>query len=68
MGSTDATVSSQIQMILSPWFREALRYDPQAKLKAVKCPVLAINGERDIQVAAKVNPPAIRKALAALED
>jgi len=29
----------------------------------VKCPVLALNGEKDLQVAADVNLPAIEKAL-----
>jgi fermentation-respiration switch protein FrsA (DUF1100 family) len=31
----------------------------------VKCPVLAINGEKDLQVSAKDNLPAIRAALEA---
>ena len=29
----------------------------------MKCPVLAINGEKDVQVSPKQNLPAIRKAL-----
>jgi uncharacterized protein len=33
-------------------------------LRDVKCPVLALNGEKDIQVAAKVNLAAIREAFA----
>lgn len=28
-----------------------LNYDPMNSLKHIKCPVLALNGERDVQVA-----------------
>ena len=37
--------------------------DPADYWKKVKCPVLALNGEKDLQVAADVNLPAIEKAL-----
>jgi fermentation-respiration switch protein FrsA (DUF1100 family) len=38
-------------------------YDPRTALMKVTCPVLAINGEKDIQVPAKENLEAIRQAL-----
>jgi fermentation-respiration switch protein FrsA (DUF1100 family) len=50
-------------MVLSPWFRELLDYDPRPILRSVKCPVLALNGEKDRQVAAPENLAAIRDAL-----
>jgi len=65
MGLADDMVDAQVKMVLSPWFRELIAYDPLPTLKAVKCPVLAINGEKDLQVAASENLPAIRAALAA---
>ena len=65
MAMSDGMLDGQIKMMLSPWFRDLLSYDPRAALRAVKCPVLAINGEKDLQVAAKENLPAIRDALAA---
>jgi uncharacterized protein len=65
LGLSDAAAEGQIKMALSPWFREILNYDPASTLRAVKCPVLAINGERDLQVAAKENLSALRAALAA---
>jgi dipeptidyl aminopeptidase/acylaminoacyl peptidase len=37
--------------------------DPSDLWKKVKCPVLALNGEKDVQVAANENLPAIQKAL-----
>ena len=46
-----------------PWFRYFIMTDPAAFWKKVKCPVLALNGEKDLQVAADENLPAIEKAL-----
>jgi hypothetical protein len=65
LGKSDAMIDIQIKMVLSPWFRDILGYDPRATLGLVKCPVLAINGEKDLQVAAKENLPAIAAALEA---
>ena len=45
------------------WFRYFLFTDPSVYWKKVKCPVLALNGEKDLQVAAHENLPAIEKAL-----
>jgi pimeloyl-ACP methyl ester carboxylesterase len=46
-----------------PWFRYFIMTDPAAFWKKVKCPVLALNGEKDLQVSADENLPAIEKAL-----
>ena len=40
----------QINMVISPWFRHFLTYDPRPTLARVRCPVLALNGENDLQV------------------
>lgn len=53
----------QLSTFCTPWMRGFLRHDPQTDLKAVRCPVLVLNGERDTQVDATVNPDAIRRAL-----
>jgi fermentation-respiration switch protein FrsA (DUF1100 family) len=53
----------QIKALSAPWYRYFLTYDPVPALKRVTCPVLAINGERDMQVPPKQNLPAIRRAL-----
>jgi alpha-beta hydrolase superfamily lysophospholipase len=45
------------------WFRYFITTDPSTFWKKVKCPVLALNGEKDLQVAADENLPAIEKAL-----
>lgn len=46
-----------------PWFRYFILADPSTYWGKTKCPVLALNGEKDLQVAADVNLPAIEKAL-----
>ena len=49
--------------LLNPWMRYFLRLDPQIALKKVTCPVLAINGSKDLQVPAEQNIPAIKAAV-----
>ena len=62
-GAVPATVAAQIHMLSSPWFRFFLDYDPLPALQKVKCPVLALNGEKDLQVSAADNLPLIQKTL-----
>jgi hypothetical protein len=56
-------LEAQIKQITTPWFRFFLTYDPRPTLARVKCPVLAINGEKDLQVDPDQNLPEIEKAL-----
>lgn len=56
-------LQSSLGTLTSSWFRAFLTLDPSAYWKKVKCPVLILNGAKDLQVAADVNPPAIEKAL-----
>ena len=65
LGDLDKMAEQQVETLASPWFRFFLSYDPQENLKKVSCPVLAINGEKDLQVDAAQNIPAIEKALKA---
>jgi fermentation-respiration switch protein FrsA (DUF1100 family) len=60
-----AVIEGQAQLFLSRWFRFYLTYDPTVALMKLKCPVLAVNGEKDIEVPARENLEAIRRALAA---
>lgn len=59
----DASIKNNVNAIASPWFRYFISYDPRVNLKKVKCPVLVLNGEKDIQVSAQLNTEAIAKAL-----
>ena len=56
-------IKSQASMYVSSWFRYFLVFDPQTVLKKVKIPVLALNGENDLQVASKENLDLIAAAL-----
>lgn len=68
LGMSDATIEEAVQKVTSAWFHYFLRYDPVPVLRQVKSPVLAINGSKDLQVAARENLAAIRAALAANGD
>ncbi len=63
LGASEAAIEVQLKMIMSRWFRFFLEYDPKPTLMKVKCPVLAINGELDLQVPPKENLLAIEQAL-----
>jgi len=65
IGDWDTYVAGQLQGLLSPWFKYFLIYDPRPTLSKVNCPVLAINGEKDLQVPPKENLKAIEEALIA---
>jgi uncharacterized protein len=58
-----SAAESQIKTILTPWFRHFLVYDPRPALRKVTCPVLALNGAKDVQVDAPLNLKAIEAAL-----
>ncbi len=61
--SEDDFIKSQVDQITSPWMQYFIKHDPAISLQKVKCPVLAINGEKDLQVPAKENLSAIKAAL-----
>jgi len=48
---------------LSPWFRHFLALDPRTYLEKVRCPVLALVGEKDLQVPPAENLEGIERAL-----
>ncbi|MGQ9779959.1 MAG: alpha/beta hydrolase family protein [Bacillota bacterium] len=64
-GQEEAFIRRQIEAVLTPWFRFFLTYDPRPALREVICPVLALNGEKDLQVPAAENLPQIEAALRA---
>jgi pimeloyl-ACP methyl ester carboxylesterase len=63
LGDPEVYLNMQISTITSPWFKYFLRYNPVPILEKVKCPVLAINGEKDLQVPPQQNLSAIESAL-----
>jgi len=59
----DDFVKLQVKQIATPWMQYFIKYNPAPALEKVKCPVLAINGEKDLQVPPKENLEAIKKSL-----
>ncbi|WP_435007313.1 alpha/beta hydrolase family protein [Tundrisphaera lichenicola] len=55
--------SSQVAQLATPWFRYFLSYDPRPTLARVHCPVLAVIGEKDLQVPSKENLRAVEEAV-----
>jgi len=58
-----AFIEAPIKLI--PWYRYFLTNDPKTALMKVKCPVLAINGEKDLQALPKESLESIEEALIA---
>lgn len=52
-----------IDSYTSAWMFYFMRLEPSAALQNVKCPVLAVNGSKDLQVDAAQNLPPIKTAL-----
>lgn len=68
IGDTDkfiaAQVKGQLDSVRTPWFKFFLSFDPATVLDKVRCPVLALFGEHDVQVPAGPNRAAMEKAFA----
>jgi pimeloyl-ACP methyl ester carboxylesterase len=56
-------IEPHLQKAMRPWQRFFMLHDPRPVLRAVRCPVLALNGDRDVQVPAAENLAAIESAL-----
>lgn len=61
--SDEDFVTMQVKQLVNPWMRFFLAYDPAPVLRKVSCPVLALNGEKDLQVPPRENLSTIEKAL-----
>ncbi|HEY7406237.1 MAG TPA: alpha/beta hydrolase [Candidatus Angelobacter sp.] len=61
----EAQIGAAIMQANSPWMRYFINYDPAITLSKVTCPVLVLNGAKDLQVPPAQNLPPIRRALEA---
>ncbi len=59
----EALIQMGVEQALNPWMRYFLAFDPRPALEAIRVPVLALNGELDVQVDAAQNLTAIAEAL-----
>lgn len=64
LGVDGPAMEQAIRVATTAWFRSLIRQDPAVYLQNVKIPVLALFGEKDFQVDARVNAEAVRAALA----
>lgn len=67
-GIPKEAAEAQIRQITSPWLRHFITYDPRPALESLDIPVLALFGEKDLQVPAAQNAPIIETALNAGDD
>ncbi|UCG44400.1 MAG: alpha/beta fold hydrolase [candidate division WOR-3 bacterium] len=61
---SDEAIEAQVSMMVSPWIKFFLGYDPAPALRKVRVPVLAVTGELDLQAPPEQNLPKIEAALA----
>jgi pimeloyl-ACP methyl ester carboxylesterase len=59
----DSLVQAQTKSLMSPWMHFFLTYDPRPTLAKVKVPVLALYGEKDLQVPPDQSVSELEKAL-----
>ena len=52
----------QLEGLLTPWYVSFIKSRPALYLEKIKCPVLALNGDKDLQVAAVANLDAVKRA------
>jgi pimeloyl-ACP methyl ester carboxylesterase len=58
-------MDNHLKMVDTPWFRYFIAFDPAPYLAQVSSPLLALNGELDVQVAAASNLAGIERTLQA---
>ena len=58
-----AALTQALISVNNPWMRYFIDTDPAQFWSKVKCPVLALNGEKDLQVNYAMNLPAIKTAV-----
>jgi alpha/beta superfamily hydrolase len=56
-------VDAQVNSILRPWMINFLKYNPKKYIEQINCPVLALNGSKDLQVLSKENLPEWKRIL-----
>lgn len=63
IGNDMSKLEIALRQTMNPWFRYFIDYDPVPVLRKVTCPVLALNGSKDLQVPPKEDLAAIAAAL-----
>ena len=61
--SDENAIQENIDVLFSPWMYYSLNSNPQDDLCKVKVPLLALNGDKDVQVYSKDNLASVEKAM-----
>jgi len=56
-------VNQLVQQLFGTWFRYFINFNPRPYLEQLRCKVLALNGDKDIQVISSQNLPGLKAAL-----
>ena len=59
---TEKGINTQIEAITLPWITYFIKTEPKQFLEKVTCPILALNGSKDVQVLPKLNLEAIKNS------
>lgn len=57
---SETEITNQIKRMTSSWYSTFIRLNPEEYIKQMNCPVLALNGEWDVQVNAQQNLGALK--------
>src|SRR4051794_1974595 len=60
----EKAADAQIAAVSGAWMRSFMAYEPASALEKVACPVLALWGEKDLQVPPEQNVEPLKAALA----
>ena len=60
---SESQIKKLLKQLNTPYMRFFIRYNPEKALENTSCPVLALNGSKDLQVAADTNLLAIENSL-----
>ncbi|MEP1080305.1 alpha/beta hydrolase [Leptolyngbya sp. PL-A3] len=61
--TSENKIRGNMQRLTSAWMRFFIRYDPAPALARVRCPVLALNGAKDVQITPQLNLTVIEQTL-----
>lgn len=61
--SDESDIQENVEVLFSPWMYYSLNSNPQDDLCKVKVPLLALNGDKDVQVYSKDNLAGVEKAM-----
>jgi uncharacterized protein len=63
INASGTEIEMAIKQLCTPWMRWYVGFEPEKNIEKLHCPVLAMNGGKDVQVPPKVNIPVIDSLL-----